>query len=132
MRFFMKQSLKDQYYQAIDMRPVFEWMVSEVKKGNDVVFHDAPTIIAFVSERRNASNQVNAQLAVQNASLACDSLGIGSYYCSFPSLAANRDQRILSALKLTKERNVNGIIALGYPKLKLNKWIERDVNASWL
>jgi len=132
MRFFMKRSMKDQYYQVMDLRPAFELVVAEVNKGNDVVFHDAPTVIAFVSDPKKTSSEVNSQLAIQNSLLACDSLGLGGYYCGFASAMANRDPRILSALKLDPNKRVDGIIALGYPKLKLKNWIEREAKVNWI
>lgn len=131
-RLIMKRKMKDQYNWALDMRSAFELVVAEWKRGHDVVLHDAPAIIAFVSDPKKTYCDVNAQLAIQNAFLSCEALGLGSFYCGFASSMAKWDERIAKTLEVPPGRTINGIIAIGYPKVAMNNYPEREVKATWV
>lgn len=74
-RFFMKRSIGGQFYQVWNLRDAFQMVIDEVSKGRDMVFHNAPTVMAFTSSPRKTSNAANSQLAMQNALLSCERSG---------------------------------------------------------
>lgn len=59
-------------------------------------------------------------------------LGLGAVYCGFATAAAMHDKRFQSTLKIGPDKGIDGFIAMGYPKIKLKKWIEREAKTTWI
>ena len=60
--------------------PGFKRMIQMFESGTDPILHGAPVLLAFHARRTVGFADVNAQLALQNASLVAHSLGIGHFY----------------------------------------------------
>jgi nitroreductase/NAD-dependent dihydropyrimidine dehydrogenase PreA subunit len=60
--------------------PGFKRMVEMFESGADPILNGAPVLLAFHAPRTIGFAGVNAQLALQNASLVAHSLGIGHFY----------------------------------------------------
>ena len=76
---------------------------------------------------------INAHLAMQNATLMAHSLGLGSFYTGLLLTAAQRDKSIENMINLPKNHKIYGGLAIGYPKYEFKKWIERKTpEMSWL
>jgi hypothetical protein len=89
-------------------------------------------LLAFHSKRTIGFGDVNAQLALQNASLVAHSLGIGHFYagwvlapCRAP-MAKAWNQRIPSLIGIPPGNTLHGVLALGYPIPKFKNMIERN------
>ena len=77
--------------------------------------------------------RVNASLALHNAVLAAETLGLGCYYTGFVVIACDRDDRIARLVGLPETHQIYGALAMGYPRLKFNKWPERNpAKVTWL
>jgi hypothetical protein len=57
--------------------------------------------------------------------LLCHSLGLGCFYAGYVVSACKRDSSIPDLLSIPKKNQVYGALAMGYPKFKYKKWIER-------
>lgn len=130
-RYMMKRKFGVQYNWLLEMRPAFEMVAKASREGHDKVFHDAPVLIAFVSDPKEVNNVINSQLAIENALIATHAVGLGGYYCGFASSMAMQDERIRKELGLDG-KVVDGIIAIGHPKIRLKRSIERGVKITWL
>jgi nitroreductase len=75
---------------------------------------------------------ISASLAVQKAALAAETLNIGAFYAGFVLFAIRHDPSFRKYLGIPDDHEVHGALALGYPKLKFKKWIERKpADVTW-
>jgi nitroreductase/NAD-dependent dihydropyrimidine dehydrogenase PreA subunit len=111
--------------------PGFKRKVQMFEAGADPILNDAPVLLAFHAHRTDGYGDVNAQLALQNASLVAHSLGIGHFYtgwvlapCRAP-MAKAWNRRMPSLLGIPADHNLYGALALGYPIPRFKNMIER-------
>lgn len=105
--------------------PGFKRMVEEVEAGMDSILFNAPALLVFHGKRNVGYAEINANLALQNASLVAYSAGIGSFYTGWVVAACKRDERIPRLLGISPSNKVYAALALGYPIPKFKNWIER-------
>lgn len=102
-------------------------------EGVDVFLKNAPTLVLFHAEDNGGLAVIDANLALQNATLAAEALGVGCFYAGFVVMACNRDQRIAKFLSLPAGHKIFGALAIGYPRLSYKKWPERKpARVTWL
>jgi hypothetical protein len=111
--------------------PGFERNIRRFEAGDDPILHHAPALLVFHARRDAALADVNAQLALQNASLLACSMGVGHFYtgyviaaCRVPMSRAWR-RHIPSLIGIPPENRIHGALALGYPVPEFKHWIER-------
>ena len=111
--------------------PGFKRMIQMFEAGTDPILHGAPVLLAFHARRTIGFADINAQLALQNASIVAHSLGIGHFYtgwvlspCRAP-MARAWNRRIPDLLGIPQDNNLYGALALGYPIPKFKNMIER-------
>jgi nitroreductase/NAD-dependent dihydropyrimidine dehydrogenase PreA subunit len=111
--------------------PGFKRMIQMFESGTDPILHGAPVLLAFHARRTIGFADINAQLALQNASIVAHSLGIGHFYtgwvvspCRAP-MARAWNRRIPNLLGIPSDNNLYGALALGYPIPKFKNMIER-------
>ena len=76
---------------------------------------------------------VNANLALHNAALAAETVGLGCFYAGFVVVAAERDDSIARLLSLPENHKIYGALALGHPLLKFKNWVERKpARVTWM
>jgi nitroreductase/NAD-dependent dihydropyrimidine dehydrogenase PreA subunit len=112
--------------------PGFKQMIQMFESGADPILNGAPVLLAFHAKRTIGFADVNAQLALQNASLVAHSLGIGHFYtgwvsapCSAP-MARAWNRRIPSLIGVPPGNTLHGALALGYPIPRFKNMIERN------
>ena len=111
--------------------PGFRHMIQMFESGADPILNDAPVLLAFHAPRHIGYADINAQLALQNASLVAHALGIGHFYtgwvlapCRAP-MARAWNQRISDLIGIPPGNELYGALALGYPIPKFKNIIER-------
>lgn len=109
----------------------FKRMINLYESGADPVLFGAPALLAFHARRTVGFADVNAQLALQNASLVAHSLGIGHFYtgwvvstCRAPMTSA-WNRRMSSLIGIPSGNRMHGALALGYPVPRFKNVIER-------
>ena len=60
--------------------PGFKQMIQKFESGADPILNGAPVLLAFHAPRNIGYADINAQLALQNASMVAHALGIGHFY----------------------------------------------------
>ena len=118
--------------------PRFKQMIQAFESGDDPILNGAPALLAFHAPRTVGFADVNAQLALQNASLVAHALRIGHFYtgwvlapCRAP-MARTWNRRIPSLLGIPPDNNLYGALALGYPIPRFKNMIERKApQISW-
>jgi nitroreductase/NAD-dependent dihydropyrimidine dehydrogenase PreA subunit len=111
--------------------PGFRRMTKQFESGADPILNGAFALLVFHAPRTVVFGDVNAQLALQNASLVAHSLGIGHFYtgwllspCRAP-MARAWNRRIPDLLGIPPGNTLYGALALGYPIPRFKKLIER-------
>ena len=111
--------------------PGFKRMIQMFESGTDPILHGAPVLLAFHARRTIGFADINAQLALQNASIVAHSLGIGHFYtgwvvspCRAP-MARAWNRRIPSLIGIPPGNTLHGALALGYPIPRFKNMIER-------
>jgi nitroreductase len=111
--------------------PGFKQKIQSFESGDDPILNGAPVLLVFHARRTDGYGDVNAQLALQNASLVAHSLGIGHFYtgwvispCRAP-MARAWNRRIPSLIGIPPGNELHGALALGYPIPRFKNMIER-------
>ena len=111
--------------------PGFKRMIQMFESGSDPILNGAPVLLAFHAHRTVGYGDVNAQLALQNASLVAHALGIGHFYTGWvlapgrAPMAKPWNRRIPNLLGIPPENVLYGALALGYPIPRFKNMIER-------
>ncbi len=111
--------------------PGFKRLIKLYESGADPVLFGAPALLVFHARRTVGFADVNAQLALQNASLVAHSMGIGHFYtgwvvstCRAP-MASAWNRRMSRLIGIPTGNTMHGALALGYPVPKFKNMIER-------
>ena len=72
--------MRDEAEDAIHMLPRLEGIVKAFHEGKDMILFNSPCLLLFHGNRRLSYVDVNASLALQNAALVAETLGIGCFY----------------------------------------------------
>jgi nitroreductase len=110
-----------------ELAPEMEGLVSLYESGIDWILRSAPVLVLFCADSAGGSFAgVNANLALHNASLAAETVGLGCFYAGFVIHATERDNRIAKLVSLPITHKIYGALAMGYSRLKFKKWPERN------
>ena len=120
-----------QFNATAKLVPIFDRYIEAERAGSHRILHEAPALIAFHGTTGIPLANVNAQLCIENAMLAMYSMGLGGYYCGLVTLMGHRDKRLLELLKIPPDHELFGALAVGYPKTKLTRWVERKPRITW-
>ena len=109
----------------------FKRLIQSFEAGQDLILFQAPTLLVFHARRHVGFADINASLAVQNASILAHAAGVGHFVPGFvlatcrAPLAPQWGTRLGRLLGLPPTNQVYGALALGYPIPKFKNWIER-------
>jgi len=111
--------------------PRFKQLVQAFESGADPILNGAPALLAVHAKQTIGFADVNAQLALQNASLVAHSMGVGHFFtgwliapCRAP-LARAWNRRIPDLIGIPPANELHGALALGYPIPRFKNWIEK-------
>jgi nitroreductase/NAD-dependent dihydropyrimidine dehydrogenase PreA subunit len=108
-------------------------LIDAFEKGNNLITHNAPVLLFFHAENNIAFSDVNADLALQNASLICQTIGLGCFYAGYILTACQNKKNIQNLCSIPKDHQIHGCLAIGYPKYEFNNWIVRKISTiDWL
>jgi nitroreductase/NAD-dependent dihydropyrimidine dehydrogenase PreA subunit len=115
------------------LTPLFGRVVAAFRQGQDNVLHDAPCLMLFHGDARIPFSDINAILAVQNASLMIHSLGLGAFFPGFLVGTCQFGDSVERFLELPKHHKIFGALAFGHPKFSFKHWIDRKpARVQWL
>ena len=119
--------------------PGFKRMVQMFESGADPILNGAPVLLAFHAHRTVGFADVNAQLALQNASLVAHALGVGHFYTGWvispgrAPMARAWNRRIPDLIGIPPDNNLYGALALGHPIPRFKNMIERkSAQINWV
>ena len=116
------------------LAPELEHLITLFNNGTDWILRKPPVLLLFCADSAGGNfANVNANLALQNAALAAETLGLGCYYTGFVVIAGSRDNSIAKSISLPDTHKIYGALAMGYPLLKFKKWPERKpARVAWM
>lgn len=116
---------KDSTTNILERIPEYVYIVNAYQKNQDLILHNAPVLLFFHAKKSIGFSNVNADLALQNALLAIHGLGLGSFYAGYVTAACQKETSIPRLLNIPNDHRIYGCLAIGYPKLIYDNWIER-------
>ncbi len=121
---------------ARPLLPSMERVCNSIKAGDDMMQRGTPSLLVLYAPR--ASNdfwgpRIDTMIAIQNASLMCSALGLGSCESGYIEIIADKDPRIQRMLGIPDDNAIYGMLAVGYPKYKFETWIEKEhAKVTWM
>ena len=113
--------------------PAFGRLAKAYSEGVDHILHDAPALLVFHADPDTEFAEVNAAQAHQNAALICQGLGLGCFWAGYVTAVCQIDDRIPKLLAIPPNHRVYGMLAVGYPRVKFKKRMERrPATITWL
>ncbi|HMK48158.1 MAG TPA: nitroreductase family protein [Methanocella sp.] len=114
---------------ARPMLDMGEQILGRIKARDDLLQRGAPSLLVLHAPKDRGefwSPIIDATIAIQNASLACYSLELDSCELGYAEIVAQNPQ-LQDLLGIPADHKVYGILAIGYPKYKFGKWIEKPI-----
>ncbi|KAI9129677.1 nitroreductase family protein [Acaryochloris sp. CCMEE 5410] len=108
-----------------ELREAFTNLINQYGQGSDPILREAPTLLIFHGDRHIGFAGVNANLALQNASLVCETLKLGAFYTGYVVAGSNFNPRLARLLKLPPNHKIYAGLAIGHPRFHYKNWIER-------
>ena len=117
-----------------ELAPAFEAIVDLYHSGTDRILCESPVLILFCADSVSGTvASINANIAVHNAALAAETLGLGCFYVGIAVVVSERDNSIARLIGLPETHQIYGALAMGYPRLTFKKWPERNpAKVTWL
>lgn len=111
----------------------FEMVAQASQRGEDTILYNAPCFLAFHSGTNISFPEANANLALHNATLIAEALGLGSFWAGWVVAACRRDKGIARLMGIPSGRKVQAAMVLGYPELTFEKWVARPaLEVKWV
>ncbi|MFC2077348.1 nitroreductase family protein [Candidatus Bipolaricaulota bacterium] len=119
---------------VMSMLDVFEGVVELAKEGHDLpMLLEAPAWVVFYSSKTAGYGVVNASVAMQNAMLMADRLGLGTFYTGFLLVPTIRGFAMHDLLGLDHDQEIHGALGIGVPRATYKKWpSKRPANVRWI
>lgn len=117
-----------------DPFPAFVRLVRAFEeKGDDQILRGAPVLLIFHSDRQNEFAEASVNLALENATLVCQGVGLACFYAGYVVHVCQHDPAIPRLLEIPENHVIYGALAIGYPKLKFKQRMERQpAVVTWL
>jgi len=117
-----------------ELAPEFIGLADLYNEGKDLILHDAPTLILFCADSVGGTFAgTNANIALHNAALAAETVGLGCFYSGFVVVVSERDDSIAKLVGLPETHKIYGALAVGYPRLKFKQWPQRNpAKVTWV
>jgi len=133
-RIFIRRAMGERMFNMITgFAPELEHLAALYDEGIDVLLNRAPALLFFHADTLGLFPGTDANLALQNASLAAETLGLGCFYTGFVVSVCERDDSIATFLSLPEHHKIYAGLAIGYPILAFEKWPERKpARVTWL
>jgi nitroreductase/Pyruvate/2-oxoacid:ferredoxin oxidoreductase delta subunit len=122
---FRLQLSKTEVDSAMRLRSDFDMLAELVRQGEDPFLHGAPCVIVAHAERDLNFPESNAAIALHNATLMAQALGLGGFLLGYLVAACGRDRHFGKLFDIPSTHRVYGALALGYPKRAPACWIGR-------
>jgi nitroreductase len=133
IRTLLKSSNYDHAAHLFKRIPEYQHVINTTHNNIDLIIHNAPALLFFHANKSIGFADVNATLALQNATLIIYSLNLGCFFAGYVVAASTYEKEIPNLLKIPRENQIYGCLAIGYPQVEFSQWIERkSSNITWM
>lgn len=109
-----------------------QMVVKKENNGTDFFLHNAPVLLIAHSKKTLEGSDVDAHFALHNATLMIQTMGLGCFYAGYVVVACRKSRDLQRLLSLPPNHRIHGCLAMGYPKISYENWIEkRPAHISW-
>lgn len=109
------------------------YYIAEAKKGRDFIFHHAPMLVLIHAPKKGMFSNDNCAIASTNFINYAHSLGLGTCYIGYLTIALRFSATLRRSLKIPKARKVFISMVLGYPRYKHSFTVSRNKpNITWI
>jgi len=117
-----------------ELAPEFDKLAAFYRAGTDIILHEPPVLLLFCADCVGGTfASTNANIALHNAALAAETLGLGCFYTGFVVIVSERDDSIAKLVGLPETHKIYGALAMGYPQIKFRKWPARNpAKVTWI
>jgi len=117
-----------------ELAPELLGLVDLYNSGMDLILREPPVLILVCADSVGGTFAgTNASIAVHNAALAAEGLGLGCFYPGFVVYVSESDDSIARLVGLPETHRIYGALAMGYPRARYEKWPERNpAKVTWL
>ena len=108
--------------------------LKRMKKGEDVVFFDAPCVVILYSKKyANAMSANDAGIAFTHGMLAAQALGLGTCWVGFAQRRLQNIRRIKKHFQIPKGYHVWGVMTIGHPAMEYQRAPpRRELRVKWI
>lgn len=100
--------------------------------GIDTIFHSAPAVMLFHSQRQPSTPKDDCVIAAQTVVLAAMTIGLETCYIGLFEKAVPAYKPLREELNLPSENWLYSVLILGYPKFKFLRTVDRKpINVRW-
>ena len=112
--------------------PKFEFANEKRKEGYDRLFYHAPVIMVTHAEAWDSSSAFNCSVALYQASLMAQALGLGCCFNGILVNAVNHDRSLKKWVGVPAGHRCYSAMTLGYPRVKYQRGVNRrPANVTW-
>ncbi len=117
-----------------ELAPEMDALADLYDNGTDLILREAPLLILFCADSVGGTIAgTNANIALHNAALAAETVGLGCFYSGFIIHVSERDDSIARLVGLPETHKIYGALAMGYPRMSFKRWPERNpAKVTWL
>jgi nitroreductase/NAD-dependent dihydropyrimidine dehydrogenase PreA subunit len=107
-------------------------IVRKENNNRDFFLHNAPVLLVAHSKKTIGFSDLDAHFALHNATLMIQTLGLGCFFAGYVVVACRKNRYLQRLLPIPADHHIHGCLALGYPKISYQKWIEKlPAHVSW-
>ena len=125
----MPEDIQERINAARSQLKDMERQFNRIKINNDILQRGTPSLlILHAPETPNDpfEPKIDVIIALQNASLVCSSLGLGSCELGYIEIIASKFPEIKNLLDVPENHAIYGMLAVGYPEYTFKNWIEKE------
>lgn len=111
---------------AMQMLPELVILEEAVAKGEEPILRGAPCLLVSHAAASLSFPETNAALAIHNATLHAQALGLGSFQVGFVTGASRSSKGLRQVLGIPPGHQVQATLALGYPGIHYDYWPQRQ------
>lgn len=112
--------------EAFGYVPVFERLLGEDARGNDLILRKAKAVVFIHAPKESRFGCQDANLAYQNGSLMAECLGVSQFYTGFVCSAIEQEKKGSLEKMLGIEGKIYAGMALGMPAFRYIRYIDRQ------
>lgn len=95
-----------------------DYYIAEADKGRDYILHGAPVLIMIHGPKKGSFVNENCNIAATNIMNYAHSLGLGTCYIGFLTLALGYFKSLRTLTSVPKGRKVYACLVMGYPAVR--------------